>query len=144
MYKTLAITVFIFGTIFSCKSTSRTSASEVRDRPSQDTEGMIFVGCGPSVGECQQSCPERNGRGLTDTPECRDDNTAPIACYCPTGSTPNRPEVDLSKFYFAACVLNGAECKHSCSNKTIYFQPFDKHCASEGPESSQNGCYCSK
>lgn len=141
MYKNIAITVLILGTFFSCMSTSHTSASEVRDRPSHDTEGLVFVGCGPSVGECQQSCAGGNGRGFTDTAECRDDDTGPIACYCPTDRTPNGPQVDLSKFYFAACVPNAGECKHSCSNKPTFFQPNDEKCRNE---ESQNGCYCSK
>ena len=147
MHKISATIIFMLVTFFSCQSTSPHRASKVQATSDQGTEGMIFVGCGPSVGECQLSCGGRDGRGLTGTGECLVDSETPVACYCPTGSGPVGPPVDLSKFYFAACVPNAGECKHSCSNKPIFFQPRDENCANEesqNSQNSQNGCYCSK
>ena len=144
MHNIAAAAFFILGTFFSCQSTSHHSANKVLATADQGTEVMIFVGCGPSVGECQLSCVGRDGRGLTDTGECLVDNEAPVACYCPTGSGPVGTPVDLSKFYFAACVPNAGECKHSCPSKPIFFQPRDENCTNEESQNSQNGCYCSK
>lgn len=110
-------------------------------KPSESMSESVFVGCRPSLGECQMSCPERNGKGVENADECQNDPSGfAVGCYCPIGFQP--PPIDSSKFDFLGCYYSSGECSQICRGRTVVPRPHDERCSLEGI--AHLACYCSK
>ena len=111
-----------------------------------DDKGRAFVGCRRSAGECQSSCPERNGEAELDAGICPEGSyEGSYACYCPTGE----PEVpDLGELPEGAqligCRPSPGECINSCPTRQGRWVEDPSICDPDDPFSSDGGgaCYC--
>jgi hypothetical protein len=120
----------------SCRQRGASKAGELKE--TQSSGGQLFVGCAPSVGECQSSCPSRDGQGVRDPERCQE-SYAPFACTCP-GDQQVRPEPPSESTHrFVGCSPSPGECRNSCpTRKIITFQN-----AEPCEETLDFGCYCS-
>jgi hypothetical protein len=137
--KVLWIAVAFWSLAAGCR-TSDPSGSETLDETLAPPAG--FVGCRPSVGECKNSCPERDGDARSDESLCQKDGDEPWACFC-GGAQPEEPreDPDPSTHTFIGCRPNAGECVNSCPNRQGYGVENTMRCPREAPD-GVFACFC--
>lgn len=137
----------IFFVLFALSLTSCKSRSDSNTRALKDfsDHGEIFYGCAPSAGECANSCPSMNGRGVENDPQCVNNpecaNSAVgcnWGCYCPAGSQ-QRP-IDTTRYQFMECYREGGYCEMLCKGRESISQRDESVCGNL----SDYACYCEK
>jgi len=109
-------------------------------------QGRVYMGCRPSAGECQMSCPDRRGWSEVDPSRCDPDNpfspVGGVACYCLTDE-PQPVEVPEGAT-FIGCRPSPSECRYSCPPGGVFAAVDPAICDPDDPSSPAGGvaCYC--
>ena len=109
-------------------------------------QGRVYVGCRPSAGECQMSCPDRRAWSEVDASLCDPgdplSSMGGVACYCLTDE-PQPVEVPDGATLIG-CRPNPSECRYSCPPGGSFTAVDPAICDPDDPNSERGGvaCYC--
>jgi len=114
------------------------------DQASELERGGLFVGCRRSLGECQNSCAQRDGRGYQDLAACpQEQNEGEFACYCGQDTEPVPEAPPANRYDFIGCRPSQGECLNSCPTRKGVTYRHPEVCPVEAGD-GEFACFCEK